>query len=267
MRGVQIGLGIVGALTLVSILGPLVGILDAHSVRPDHVLGSPTLSHPLGFDSLGRDVLSRLMAAYGASLAIAVGSVLLAMFAGGVIGLLAGYFGGATDMGLMRPVDMLLAFPPLLLAIVLIAILGRGSLVVVLAVALIYAPIFSRLLRSSSLAVTTLSFVDASRCRGAGTGRIIFQHVLPNCAGPAIVLASILVGFAIQMQAALAFIGLGAQPPTPSLGGMLADGNQFLTQAPLTSIFPGVVIVITVAAFLMIGEGLQAKLDPRGMTT
>jgi peptide/nickel transport system permease protein len=266
MSRTTVGLAIIGALTLISIFGPLTGLFNPDAIHPASVLGGPTLSHPLGFDSLGRDVLSRLMTAYSVSLAIAVASVVLALIIGGAMGILAGYFGGWADTAMMRPVDMMLAFPALLLAIVLIAILGRGSFTVILAVGLIYTPIFARMFRSSVLGVTSLSFIDAARCRGASTPAVIRQHVLPNSVGPALVLASILAGFAVQIEAALAFIGLGSQPPTPSLGGMLADGNQFLTQAPMAEIFPGLAIVATVAAFLLIGEGLRSRLDPRGVT-
>jgi peptide/nickel transport system permease protein len=198
---------------------------------------------------------------------VAVASVLLGMLVGGAIGVIAGYYRGAVDTLLMRPVDMMLAFPALLLAVTLIAILGRGSLVVILAIAGIYIPIFARVLRSSVLSVASLTYVDAARCRGASDRSTILRHVLPNAVGPAIVLASILAGIAVQIEAALSFLGLGAQPPTPSLGVMLAEGRDFLAQAPLAEVFPGLAIVVTVAAFLLIGDGLRARLDPRGITT
>lgn len=273
MSGARIGLGArIGAIVIVVLavlaIGlPLTGAFDPEAINPDKVLKGPELAHPLGFDSAGRDILSRLLVAYRSSFAVAVASVLLAILVGGTLGVIAGYYRGRTDTLLMRPVDMMLAFPALLLAITLIAILGRGSLVVVVAIAGIYTPIFARVVRSSVLSVASLTYVDAARCRGASNRATILRHVLPNAMGPAIVQASILAGVAIQIEAALSFLGLGAQPPTPSLGVMLADGRDFLAQAPLAEVFPGLVIIVTVAAFLLIGDGLRAKLDPRRITT
>ena len=264
-RRAYAGVALLAALGLLSVLGPATGLLDPDAIDPTKVLAGPELAHPLGFDSTGRDVLSRLVVAYRASLVTAVASVALALLVGGTVGLLAGYYRGWWDALLMRPVDMMLAFPALLLGVVLITILGRGSVTVILAVGGIYIPIFARVVRSSTLTVATGSYVDAARCRGSSDVRTIVRHVLPNSIGPAIVLTSILAGFAIQVEAALSFIGLGAQPPTPSLGGMLTEGNEFLTQAPLALIFPGLAIVATVAALLLIGDGLRTRLDPKGI--
>jgi peptide/nickel transport system permease protein len=266
-RGAWIGLGILAALAAVSLIAPLTGLFDPEAINPDKVLAGPELAHPLGFDSTGRDVLSRLLYAYRSSLVVALSSVLLALIVGGAVGVVSGYFGGAVDLLVMRPIDVMLAFPALLMAVTLIAVLGRGSSVVVLAIAIIYIPLFARIVRSSVLSVVSLIYVDAARCRGSSDARIIWQHVLPNSIGPAIVLASILAGVALQIEAALSFLGLGAQPPTPSLGVMLAEGRNFLAQAPLSEVFPGLVIVVTVAALLVVGDGLRKRLDPRGITT
>lgn len=264
-RSAWIGVGIIALLALLSLLLPLTGHFDPESITPDKVLAGPDLTHPFGFDSSGRDVLSRLLDAYRSSFLVAVVSVLLALLIGGAIGVMSGYYRGAVDLLVMRPVDVMLAFPALLMAVTLIAVLGRGSSVVVLAIAIIYIPIFARVVRSSVLAVASLTYVDAARCRGSGAARIILRHVLPNSLGPAIVLASVLAGVALQIEAALSFLGLGAQPPTPSLGVMLAEGRDFLAQAPLSEVFPGLVIVLTVVAFLLIGDGLRNRLDPRGI--
>jgi peptide/nickel transport system permease protein len=264
-RSARIGAAILLALAVIALVLPLTGRFDPEAINPDKVLAGPELDHPLGFDSAGRDVFSRLLVAYRSSLVVAVASVLLAMLVGGAIGVIAGYYRGAADMLLMRPIDMMLAFPALLLAVTLIAILGRGSVVVVLAIAGIYIPVFVRVLRSSVLSVVSLTYVDAARCRGQTDAATILRHVLPNAVGPALVLASILAGVAIQIEAALSFLGLGAQPPTPSLGVMLAEGRDFLAQAPLVEIFPGLVIIVTVVSFLLIGDGLRARLDPRGI--
>jgi len=255
---------LLGFVLLIAIFAPVIAPQDPEAIDVSRILAGPELSHPFGWDSQGRDVLSRLLYAYRTSLAVAVGSVLFALVIGGAAGLFAGYFKGWADSTTMRIVDLMLAFPALLLAIMLIAILGPGSLVVVLAIGAIYIPIFARVSRSSVLSVSTALYVDAARCRGASDFRIIRQHVIPNAIGPSIVQASILAGVAIQIEAALSFLGLGVQPPNPSLGVMLADGRDFLQQAPGLVIFPGLAIALTVVGFLLLGDALRAKLDPRG---
>jgi peptide/nickel transport system permease protein len=165
----------------------------------------------------------------------------------------------------MRPIDMLLALPALLLAVALIAILGPSSLIALLAIAVIYIPILARVVRSSTLVVSAQTYVEGARARGASSRRILARHVLPNAIGPAIVQATVLMGFALQIEAALSFLGLGAQPPTPSLGVMLADGRDVLARAPWVDIFPGLAIAVTVLAFNLIGDGLRRRLDPRGV--
>lgn len=265
-RRVRVGLTILGVLVLVAVLAPLIAPHDPEAIESDRVLRGLSLAHPFGSDALGRDVLSRVMYAYRVSLGVAVGSVLLAFAVGVPLGIVAGYFGGWVDTLLMRPIDMLLALPALLLAVALIAILGPGSLIALLAIAVIYLPILARVVRSSALVVTSQAFVEASRARGNPSGTIMVRHVLPNALGPAIVQASVLMGFALQIEAALSFLSLGAQPPTPSLGVMLAEGRDVLTQAPWVEIFPGLAIAVTVLAFNVLGDGLRARLDPRGVT-
>jgi peptide/nickel transport system permease protein len=260
-----VGGGIVLALVLVGLLAPLLAPHDPYAIGSGNVVAGPSFAHPLGCDSEGRDVLSRLLYAYRVSLGIAVGSTLAALLAGGTIGIVAGYYKGWMDTLAMRPVDMMLAFPAMLLAITLIAIVGTGAPVVILAIGTIYIPIFARVVRSSTLTVSTALYVDAARCRGASSARIVWQHVIPNAIGPALVQASILAGIAIQVEAALSFLGLGAQPPTPSLGVMLADGRDFLQQSPTLELFPGIAIAIAVCGFLLLGDGLRARLDPRGV--
>jgi peptide/nickel transport system permease protein len=166
----------------------------------------------------------------------------------------------------MRPVDLLLALPALLLAISLISIVGPGQLVALFAIATIYLPILARVVRSSVLAVSREVYVEGARARGVSHFRTIWSHVVPNAIGPAVVQASVLAGFALQIEAALSFLGLGAQPPTPSLGLMLADGYQVLQQAPWADIYPGLAIAVTVVAFNLVGDGLRARLDPRGIS-
>jgi peptide/nickel transport system permease protein len=264
-RKATIGAAVLLVLVAIAILAPIVAPHDPESIDASRILGSPNLTHPFGSDALGRDVLSRVIFAYRVSLSVAVGSVLLAFVVGVPLGLLAGYHGGWIDTLIMRPIDMLLALPALLLAVALIAILGPGTLIALLAIAVIYIPILARVVRSSTLVVATQTYVEGARARGASTTRILAHHVLPNALGPAIVQATVLMGFALQIEAALSFLGLGAQPPTPSLGVMLADGRDVLTQAPWAEVFPGLAIAVTVLAFNLFGDGLRRRLDPRGV--
>jgi peptide/nickel transport system permease protein len=265
-REATVGIAILAILVLVALLAPVIAPHSPDAIDADHILAGPSWSHPFGFDALGRDVLSRVLFAYRASLAISIGAVALALLFGLPIGIVAGYFGGVVDNILMRPVDLLLALPALLLAISLISITGPGELVALFAIATIYLPILARVVRSSVLAVSRELYVEGARARGVSHVRTIWSHVVPNALGPAVVQASVLAGFALQIEAALSFLGLGAQPPTPSLGLMLADGYQVLQQAPWADIFPGLAIAITVVAFNLVGDGLRTRLDPRGIS-
>ena len=259
-----VGWSILGVLVLVAVLAPLLAPHDPNAIDSSSILGRPSVSHPFGSDDLGRDVLSRVLYAYRVTLGIAVGSVALALAVGLPIGVVAGYAGGWVDLVLMRVVDLLLAFPALLLAISLIAILGPGSGVALVAIAIIYVPIIARVVRSSVLVVRGQPYVTGARARGASHGRIVVGHVLPNAIGPALVQASVLMAFAIVIEAALSFLGLGSQPPTAELGLMLAEGNNYVTQAPWVEIFPGVAIAVTVLAFNLIGDGLRRSFQPDG---
>lgn len=261
-----VGLAILLLLGLVALLAPVLAPYSPDTIYANHILGGPSWSHPFGFDALGRDVLSRVLFAYRSSLSISLGAVLLALVLGLPIGVIAGYFGGWVDSLVMRPIDLLLALPALLLAISLIAIVGPGRLVALFAIATIYLPILARVVRSSVLAVSREVYVEAARARGVSHLRTIVGHVVPNAIGPALVQASVLAGFALQIEAALSFLGLGVQPPTPSLGLMLADGYQVLQQAPWADIYPGLAIAITVVAFNLLGDGLRTRLDPRGIS-
>jgi peptide/nickel transport system permease protein len=262
----RVGFAILLALIATAVFAPLIAPHDPNAIDASRILAPPDLAHPFGSDALGRDVLSRVIFAYRVSLGVAVGSTLLAFLFGVPLGTYAGYHGGWVDTLIMRPIDMVLALPALLLAVALIAIIGPGSDVALLAIAVIYLPILARVVRSSTLVVASQTYIEAARARGTPSRRIIARHVLPNAIGPAIVQATILMGFALQIEAALSFLGLGAQPPTSSLGVMLADGRDVLTQAPWVEIFPGVAIAITVLAFNFFGDGLRARLDPRGVT-
>ena len=260
------GFGILTVLALIALLAPWLAPHDPNAIDATRILAPPDLAHPFGSDALGRDVLSRVIFAYRVSLGVAVGSTLVAFLVGIPLGLYAGYHGGWVDTAIMRPIDVVLALPAMLLAVALIAIIGPGSNIATLAIAVIYMPILARVVRSSTLVVVAQTYIEAARARGTRTRAIIKRHVLPNAIGPAIVQATILMGFAIQIEAALSFLGLGVQPPTSSLGSMLADGRDVLTQAPWVEVFPVLAIAITVLAFNFFGDGLRSRLDPTGVT-
>jgi peptide/nickel transport system permease protein len=266
-RSLIAGLVLLGILILIALLAPLIAPHDPDTVDPNRVLGSPDGSYLLGADDFGRDVLSRTIFALRVSLLVAVCSVAVATLAAVPLGLVAGYFGGWVDTLVSRPLDMILVLPALLLALSLITILGPGSTVAALAIAVIYLPILARVMRASTLVTSQQDYVLAARARGAGHVATMVRHVLPNSIGPVAVQASVLTGFALQLEAALSFLGLGTQPPTPSLGGMLAEGRDVLSFAPWLEIVPGVAIALAVLSFLLIGDGLRRSLDPEGVAS
>lgn len=229
-------------------------------------LQPPSWSHPFGTDDLGRDILSRVI--IGASVSLQVGflAVGLALVAGTLIGLLAGYYGRWVDDVLMRLMDMLFAFPAVLLAIAILAIRGPGTTNTIIAIAIVYVPIFARVTRASVLGVREEVYVRASRSVGASDLRLLTRHVLPNAAPPIIVQTSVSLAFAVLAEAALSFLGLGTQPPAPSWGLMLAEGRGYIEQAWWLAFFPGMAIVVTVLCFNLLGDGLRDVLDPRQRT-
>ena len=259
------GLVILAVLIALAVFAPWIAPHDPEAVDPNQILKPPSASYLFGTDSLGRDVFSRVLFALRVSLLVAVSAVVLAALFAVPLGALAGYFGGWVDTVISRPLDMLLVLPALLLAVTLIAVIGPGTAVAALAIAVIYLPILARVMRGSSLAVARLGYVEGATARGAGHLRVLAGHVVPNSVGPVIVQVSILAGFALQIEAALSFLGLGTQPPTPSLGLMLSDGRDVLTQAPWVEIFPGLTLAIAVLSFILIGDGLRNRLDPQGV--
>jgi peptide/nickel transport system permease protein len=266
-RSLTAGLVLLGILGLIALLAPLIAPHDPDTVDPNRVLGSPGGSYLFGADDFGRDVLSRTIFALRVSLLVAVSSVVVASVVAVPLGLVAGYFGGWVDTLVSRPLDMILVLPALLLALSLITILGPGSTVAALAIAVIYLPILARVMRASTLVTSQQDYVLAARARGSGHVATMVRHVLPNSIGPVAVQASVLTGFALQLEAALSFLGLGTQPPTPSLGGMLAEGRDVLSFAPWLEIVPGVAIALAVLSFLLIGDGLRRSLDPDGVAS
>ncbi|TFV64031.1 UNVERIFIED_ORG: ABC transporter permease [Bacillus sp. AZ43] len=262
---------LVAALVLVAIV--VVAVFDdtfapqaANAQDIANRLQPPSWSHPFGTDNLGRDILSRVV--IGASVSLTVGflSVGLALVVGTLIGLLAGYYGRWVDDVLMRLMDMLFAFPAVLLAIAILAVRGPGTSNTIIAIAVVYVPIFARVTRASVLGVREEVYVRASRSVGASDFRLLTRHVLPNAAPPVIVQTSVSLAFAVLAEAALSFLGLGTQPPAPSWGLMLAEGREFIEGGWWLSFFPGMAIVVTVLCFNLLGDGLRDVLDPRQRT-
>jgi peptide/nickel transport system permease protein len=226
-------------------------------------LQAPSSSHWFGTDDLGRDVMSRVMVATRASLQVGFVAVGIALLLGVPIGLVSGFYGGASDATLMRLMDIVFAFPAILLAIAVVAVRGPGLTNAMIAIGIVYMPIFARITRGSVLVVKQEVFVRAARSLGASDFRILQKHVLPNIVGPLIVQTSLSLAFAILSEAALSYLGLGIQPPAPAWGRMLADGRAFFADAPWIAIFPGLAILFTVMAFNFLGDGLRDALDPR----
>jgi peptide/nickel transport system permease protein len=229
-------------------------------------LRGPSGAHWFGTDELGRDVLSRVLVAIQASMQVAVISVLFAVVVGVTIGVVAGYRGGWLDAVFMRVVDVMFAFPVLLLALAIVAVLGPGVTTTMLAIGVVYTPIFARVARASTLGVRVEPFVQVSRTMGTGHRYILVRHILPNIAGPLIVQTSLSLAFAILSEAALSFLGLGIQPPEPSLGRMIFDSQGFVTMAWWLAVFPGAAIFVIVLAFNLVGDGLRDVLDPKQRT-
>lgn len=235
--------------------------LDARNVRAR--FGPPNSTNLLGTDNFGRDTLTRLLYGGRVSLRVALFSVGIAATVGVLLGALAGYLGGWLDTLIMRVVDVFLAFPPILLALLLVAAVGTGERSVIVALGLIYWTSYARVVRANIVSLREEEFVDANRAMGAAWYRTLFRHVLPNTVAPIIVVASVGLGSAVTAEAALSFLGLGIQPPTPSWGAILNTGLQFIRETPYLSSFPGMAIMITVLGFNLLGDGLRDVLDPR----
>jgi peptide/nickel transport system permease protein len=261
-RRATAGLLLIVLIVVLAALAPVVGRYDPTYGDFERMLAAPTADHPAGTDGFGRDVLARVLYGYRVSIVVAFASVIAAVALGLPLGMLAGYFGGLVDNLIMRPLDLLMAFPAILLAVALIAVVGTGTAVVALALAIIYLPIMARVLRGSVISVRGEEFVDAAHAMGATPLRVMLRHVMPNSVGPLVVQASISMGIAILIEAALSFIGLGTQPPNPSLGSMLAEGRDFMREAPWVVIFPGLAIMLAVLSFNLLGDGLHEIISP-----
>ncbi|MFS0750852.1 ABC transporter permease [Oceanobacillus sp. 1P07AA] len=247
----------------IAIIGPLLTPYNYAEQDLTNRLQPPSEAHLLGTDHIGRDIATRII--YGASVSLKVGfyAVIGALLFGTLLGVVAGFFGKWIDMIISRIFDILLAFPSILLAIAIVAILGPSLENALVAIAIVNIPIFGRLVRSKVISLREEEYIMAARAQGMKNGRIIFQHILPNSTAPIIVQATLSFGTAIIEAAALGFLGLGAQHPTPEWGRMLADGRAFLQLAPWTLIAPGLCIMLVVLAFNLIGDGLRDALDPK----
>lgn len=262
-RLAALGLGIVVAFALAALLAPALAFHDPTAVDPIARLQGPSLRHPLGTDNLGRDMLSRLLHGARWSLGLVALATLMVMTIGVTLGALAGYRGGLLDGLLMRVVDLLLAFPGLILALAIAGTLGPGiGSVMIGLVAVWWAP-YGRIVRGMVLGLRERPFVEAARALGLGRGRIVFRHLVPNTIPSVIVLMTLEMGELILVAAALSFLGLGAQPPTPEWGAMLAEARPFLTTAPQLMMYPGLAIALVVLGFNLLGDGLRDALDPR----
>ncbi|MBM6382819.1 nickel transporter permease [Paenibacillus sp. ACRRY] len=257
------GLIIIVFFILLAFLAPYISPYDYKEQVLTDRLQAPSAEHWFGTDDLGRDVFSRVL--HGARISLWVGffSVIGSIIAGALLGLVAGYYGKWADMLISRLFDILLAFPGILLAIAIVAILGPSLQNALLAIAIVNIPTYGRLVRSRVLSLRQEEFITSARTLGANNMRILFRHILPNSLTPLIVQGTLGIGTAIIEAAALGFLGMGAQPPDPEWGKMLSDSRQFLQKAPWTLIFPGLSIMLTVLGFNLLGDGLRDTLDPK----
>jgi len=260
----RVGLAVVTLIVLIAILAPIV---DPYNPRIDSNLlisrQSPSLQHLFGTDRLGRDVFRRIMHGTRISLTVGFLVVLFTSLAGIALGLAAGYLGGVVDTIIMRLLDVLLAFPSILLAIAIVAVRGPGLTNTMIAVSIVGIPGSARVVRSMVLSLRERDFVVAAQMVGASKSRVMLQHILPNTLSPIIIQATMGIGGAVLFAAALGFLGLGAQPPAPEWGAMISDGLPFLTTSPHLVFFPGMAIMITVLGFNLLGDGLRDALDPQ----
>ena len=250
------------ALVAAGLLADMVAPYSPTAVDARAVFGRPSLAHPFGTDRFGRDVLSRLIFGIRISLGIAGASIAAALVAGATLGLLAGA-GRAVDQALGRVMDVFFAFPPILLAIGIAAVLGAGPGTATVAIAVVYAPLFFRVVRGSVLAESAQSYVEAAEALGRRRVGILVRHILPNVISPIVIQTAVCLSYGILIESALSYLGVGVQPPTPSWGAILNEGKEFLALAPWVSLFPGGFIMLAVLSFNVIGDGLRDAFDPR----
>jgi peptide/nickel transport system permease protein len=264
-RNGRIGLVVVTVLLLLAVAA-VAGLVqhDPLSQQPDDRLQPPSVGYWGGTDQFGRDVLSRTLVGIATSLRVALLAVAVASLVGSAIGILAGYLGGWVDQVVGRVTDVLFAFPAILLALSVVAALGAGWTTTALAIAIVYTPIFVRVARGPTLSVAATEYVKAGRVLGLSTWRLLTRHVVPNVAAPIVVQVALALSWAILTESALSFLGLGTQPPDPSLGAMVSDARNLLEVAWWTMAVPAVALVVAVVGLNLLGDGLRAAMDPRG---
>ena len=257
-----LGVAIVAGYVLIALVVPWLPLRDPLQISVADRLSGPSAEFPLGTDAFGRDVASRILFGARLSMQVAVFSVAIAGTAGTALGLLSGYAGGVIDLAIGRVMDVFFAFPAILLALGIVAALGPDPRNVIMAIAVVYTPIFARVVRGPVLALRAREFVEAARAVGATPARIVLRHVLPNLLSTLVVQASLALSWAILTEGALSFLGLSAQPPAPSWGVMLNEGRQQLEFATHLALFPGLAIMLAVLGFNLLGDGLRDALDP-----
>ena len=258
-----VGLVVMVVVGAVALFAPWLAPYDPITINPAEALQPPSLAHPFGTDQYGRDILSRMVAGSRLSLLTGLGAVAIALTTGIVLGLLSGVVGGWTDLLFMRLVDIMMAFPSILMALVVVAVLGQGTVNVMVAVGVSLVPTFVRLVRGDVLAVKENVYVEAARALGCGQGRLALRHVLPNIVAPVIVLSTVAIAWSIILGASLSFLGLGPRPPIPEWGIDLSNGRGYLLRAWWISSVPGFCIMLTVVAVNLVGDALRDELDPR----
>jgi peptide/nickel transport system permease protein len=257
-----VGLFLVSIVLLSALMAPLIAPFSPYDLEVSRMLKGPSLIHWLGTDEVGRDVLSRTIYAARISVEVALVAVGVGLTGGTLIGTIAAYFDGVVDLALMRLMELLFSFPAILLAVVLMASLGTSILNAMIAIGIIFIPGFARLARASTRTVLHQQYIEAARTIGMGTMRILSREILPNVMTPLLVEAAVAFAYAVLLESALSFLGLGAQPPEPSWGNMLNTGRGFMLQAPWLSIVPGMALFISVLGFNLLGDGLRDALDP-----
>lgn len=258
-----VALAVLSVLILCALLPDFVAPYDPLAMEMRDRLQGPSLTHLFGTDDLGRDIFARSV--YGARISLQVGiiAVGIAAVVGITTGLLAGYLGGWVDAILMRLMDIIFAFPAILLAISIMALLGPSTVNVMIAIGIVYIPIFARIVRGATLAIKELDYVEAARACGTTPSQILWRHIFPGTLGAITVQVTLSLAYAILAEAALSFLGLGTQPPEPSWGSMLSFGRDWIREAPWFSFFPGLMIFVTVLSLNLVGDGLNDALDPR----
>lgn len=250
-------------LLVTATIGPSLVPYDPLAMDMTARMSPPSAAHPLGTDDFGRDLLSRIVYGSQVSLMVSVFSIGISVVLGTLPGLLAGFYRGWMDELLMRVMDVMMAFPAIVLGIAIVSVLGLGTRNLIIAIGIVYTPVFARVVRGAVLAVRELEFVEAARAMGARDARIIVRHVLPNVLAPLIVQVSLCLSWAFLIESSLSFLGLGTQPPYPAWGKMLAEARGFMELAPWMAVFPGLAIMLAVLGFNLFGDGLRDALDPR----